>query len=131
VLVLLYAVALGQRASGRKGLDPVQPDQRAELRQKGVDYQRYQSEQLDGFLVRKSAVRLLGEVTILTLATPITLTVDGAVVVMHLWADLGRPGRPHWQAVQTCLSFLGEESCGLLFLLLSGGCCLYSGDPVA
>ena len=60
----------------------------AQLREKGVQYKKYDSEDLHGYLVNKSSMRRFGEYTLLTLATPLTLTVDTAVVVVKLAAGL-------------------------------------------
>jgi hypothetical protein len=60
----------------------------AELREKGVPYTKYDSDDLHGYLVKKSSMRRLGEYTLLTLATPLTLTVDTAVVVVRLAVGL-------------------------------------------
>lgn len=64
----------------------------AELIQKGVEYMKFDKEAPCGYLVQKSSLRKFGEYTVLTLTTPITLTVDTAIVVVYLWASLGGPG---------------------------------------
>lgn len=64
----------------------------AELIQKGVEYKKYGGDFPHGYLVKKSSMQKFSEYTILTLATPITLTVDSVLVVVYLWASVGGPG---------------------------------------
>ncbi|MEI6515342.1 MAG: hypothetical protein WCO77_05135 [bacterium] len=61
----------------------------ANLQSKGVEYKRYKSDQLDGYLVKKSSLRKIGDVTIRALATPITVTIDGVMICSYLFVVCG------------------------------------------
>jgi len=53
----------------------------AELERRGVKYERYRSDLLDGYLVEKSKFDRFRDYTFRVLATPFTVTLDTAVVV--------------------------------------------------
>ena len=57
----------------------------------GIRYEKFDQKEPKGYLVKKSAIRKLGDYTLLTLATPITVTVDGVIIAVFLWAPLGGP----------------------------------------
>jgi hypothetical protein len=62
----------------------------ADLIRKRVSYRKCDEESLDlhGYLVKKSAIRKFGDYTVRTLATPVTVTVDGTVVVVCIFVML-------------------------------------------
>lgn len=62
------------------------------LIRKGVAYQKFDREDPKGYLVKKSSLRKLGEYTLLTLATPITVAVDGTMTAVYLLAQFRGAG---------------------------------------
>jgi len=68
----------------------------ASLIKKGIEFEKFDQKDPKGYLVKKSALRKLGDYTLLTLATPITVTLDGTMIVVCLWAYSGGSG---WMVV--------------------------------
>ena len=62
----------------------------AELKKRGIEYEKCEG-MLQGYLVRKSKMQRLRDYTVLTLATPITVALDGAFVVVCFWAVIKEP----------------------------------------
>jgi hypothetical protein len=54
----------------------------AELTKKGIEYRKSSSERDPGYVVKKGSLRKFGEYTLLTLATPLTVIVDGTGFVL-------------------------------------------------
>jgi hypothetical protein len=63
----------------------------AELVRKVIEYKKYDNGDFHGYLVQKSYLSKLGDYTLLTLGTPITVSVDGAMVAIYIWVYSGCP----------------------------------------
>ncbi|MDA0577724.1 MAG: hypothetical protein O3B24_06450, partial [Verrucomicrobia bacterium] len=58
----------------------------------GVHYRKFADREPRGYLVEKSSMQKLGDYTVRTLATPITVVIDGTAIAIYLWASGGYPG---------------------------------------
>ena len=63
-----------------------------ELVRKEIDYKKYDKGDFHGYLVKKGVLSKLGDYSLLTLGTPITVSIDGAMVAVVVW---GKAGFPH------------------------------------